>query len=342
LGISFASRSSWHGGYADAAVPRLADPARLHQLAGQTMGTTWSLRFDNPGMRPLAAVREAVESALARVIAQMSHWEADAEISRFNRAPAGTRHTLSAEFARVMACALQWAEDSGGAIDPTVGALVASWGFGPDAHDGPIDTDALEVARERTGWRKLAFDMADDATATLTQPGGFALDLSGIAKGFAVDHGVEALRALGLEDFLFEIGGELRGVGRRPGGQPWRVQVDGELPAPVHVALDGLAIATSGDRWHQREHAGHRWSHTIDPRSGEPVAVGLASVTVLHAQCMHADALATVLTVLGPEEGFAFAEARGIAALFVAHAADGDGRPSLHATPAWTERTASA
>ncbi|MGL1682681.1 FAD:protein FMN transferase, partial [Vibrio parahaemolyticus] len=70
---------------------------------------------------------------------------------------------------------------------------------------------------------------------------------------------------------------------------------------------------------HQREHAGRRWSHTIDPRSGEPVPAGLASVTVLHAQCMQADALATVLTVLGPEEGFVFAEARGIAALFVAH-----------------------
>lgn len=342
MGISFASRSSWHGGYANAAVPRRADPARLHQLAGRTMGTTWSLRFDNPGMRPLADVREAVESALARVIAQMSHWEADAEISRFNRAPAGTRHTLPAEFARVMACALQWAEDSGGAIDPTVGALVAGWGFGPEANDGPAEANALETARQRTGWQKLAFAMADDATATLTQPGGFALDLSGIAKGFAVDHGVEALQALGLENFLFEIGGELRGVGRRPDGQPWRVQVDGELPAPVHVALDGLAIATSGDRWHQREHAGRRWSHTIDPRSGEPVPAGLASVTVLHAQCMHADALATVLTVLGPEEGFAFAEARDIAALFVAHAAQGDGPPSLRATPAWTERTAAA
>lgn len=328
MGLSF---STWRaGGYANAAVPRPADPATLQQLGGQTMGTTWSLRFDNPRMLPLAEVRGSVESALARVIAQMSHWEPDSDIGRFNRAPANSRHVLPAEFATVMRCADRWAQASDGAIDPTVGPLVACWGFGPDARgDGLPDPQALAAARTRTGRSSLAFDTVE---GSLLQPGGFSLDLSGIAKGFAVDHGVDALRALGLNDLLFEIGGELRGVGRRPGGQPWQVQVDSGPAAARRVALADMAIATSGDRWHRRSHAGRDWSHTIDPRTGEPTTHALASVTVMHAECMHADALATVLTVLGLEEGFDFAQRHEIAALFVSH---GDTAAVERITRAW-------
>lgn len=315
MGLSF---STWRaGGYANAAVPRRADPATLQQLGGQTMGTTWSLRFDNPRMLPLEQARETVDAALARVIKQMSHWEPASDISRFNAAPAGSRHALPGEFAEVMRCALHWARVSEGAIDPTVGPLVACWGFCPNAKENGLPTpEAIAELRARTGWRKLEFGEAND---TLLQPGNVTLDLSGIAKGFAVDHGVEALCAIGLTDLLFEIGGELRGIGRRPDGQPWQVRVDGESPAAQRIALADMAIATSGDRWHRREHEGRRWSHTIDPRNGEPVSHALASVTVLHAQCMQADALATVLTVLGPDEGLAFAEHHDIAALFIGH-----------------------
>lgn len=331
MGLSFSS--TWRiGGYANAAVPRPADPATLQQLGGQTMGTTWSLRFDNPRMLPLAAVREAVESALGRVVAQMSHWEPDSDISRFNHAPAGSRHVLPAEFAEAMRCACRWAEASGGAIDPTVGPLVACWGFGPGAQErGLPAARVLADARTRVGWSRLAFDAAE---GTLLQPGGVALDLSGLAKGFAVDHGVEALRALGLADLLLEVGGELRGIGRRPGGQPWQVLVDSDPASARRVALADMAIATSGDRWHQRTHEARSWSHTIDPRTGEPAAHTLASVTVLHAECMQADALATVLTVLGPDEGFDFAQQHEVAALFVSR---GDASPAVRATHGWPD-----
>ncbi|MGJ7530881.1 FAD:protein FMN transferase [Variovorax sp. GB1P17] len=332
MGLSF---SSWRaGGYANAAVPRRADPASLQQLGGQTMGTTWSLRFDNPKMLPLTQVREAVDATLARVVAQMSHWEPESDITRFNRAQAGSRHVLPREFAEVMACALRWAAASGGAIDPTVGPLIACWGFGPEAQEVGLPTaEALADARARVDWQRLAFDAAE---GSLAQPGGIALDLSGIAKGFVVDHGAEALRALDLADFLFEIGGELRGVGRRPGGQPWQVQVDSEPAAPRRIALADMAVATSGDRWHQRTHEGRRWSHTIDPRTGEPTAHSLASVTVLHAECIQADALATVLTVLGQEEGLDFAERHDVAALFVNH---GEEPSATQTTRAWRAQT---
>lgn len=105
-------------------MPRRADPAGLQTLAGETMGTIWSVRLSNPGFAPLEPVRQAIAQALALVVRQMSHWEAGSDLSRFNRAPAGTRQVLPVEFAEVLACALHWARESGGAWDPTVAPLV--------------------------------------------------------------------------------------------------------------------------------------------------------------------------------------------------------------------------
>jgi thiamine biosynthesis lipoprotein len=331
---SFAIRGA--AGYANAAVPRRADPASLQQLAGPTMGTTWSLRFDNPLLIPLETIRASAEVALDRVIAQMSTWESDSDISRFNRAAAGSRHALASEFAEVLACALRWAAESGGAIDPTVGPLVALWGFGVHANAWPLPPSPadLAAARSRIGWQRIAFE---PATNSILQPGDVSLDLSGIAKGFAVDQVAAELQTLGLGNFLVEVGGELRGVGRRPGGQPWQVQIDAASGVMTRLALSDMAVATSGDRWHLRRHEGLSWSHTLDPRCGEPTGHALAAVTVLHRQCMHADALATVLTVLGPDDGLAFAQRHGIAALFVCR--EGAGHRML-TSDAWATQAA--
>ncbi|PZQ53462.1 MAG: thiamine biosynthesis protein ApbE, partial [Variovorax paradoxus] len=146
------------------------------------MGTTWSLRVDNPRMLPLDALRHAVQSALDEVVAQMSHWDPDSALGRFNRAPAGSTHTLPEAFNDVLARALHWAEASGGALDPGMGPLVALWGFGPNAVDDdrlPPDAAALAAAHARCGWQRIAHDAA---VRTLVQPGGLSLDLSGIAK----------------------------------------------------------------------------------------------------------------------------------------------------------------
>lgn len=300
------------------------------------MGTTWTLKFDNPNMLPLAPVRDAMEQALSRVIDQMSTWEADSDISRFGRSDAGTRQALAPEFAQVLDCALHWAHASGGAIDPTVAPLIAWWGFGAEAHASPswptteARRAAFDAARAQVGWHRIAFDRP---TRTLLQPGGVALDFSGVAKGFAVDHAVAALQAIGIERLLMEVGGELRGVGRRPDGAPWRVQVDaGAATVPEQVGLTDLAIATSGDRWHTHAQGTRTWSHTIDPRTGEPTNGALASVSVLHPQCMHADALATALTVLGPVDGPLFADAHAVAAFFVCREGAGE---RLVASRAW-------
>ena len=157
------------------------------------------------------------------------------------------------------------------------------------------------------------------------------LDLSAIAKGYGVDVVASLLRGRGFEAALIEVGGELYGFGRKPDGTPWRVLVesspdeeaDTERLEPRVLVLDGLAVATSGDRWHAYSEDGRRYSHTIDPRSGEPVTNAAAAVTVVATDTMHADGWATALTVMGAAEGHAFATRHGLAARFLQRTARG-------------------
>ncbi len=297
-------------------------PARPAALAGATMGTTWSARMALPAGVADAASRQAIQTALDDVVAQMSTWEADADISRYNRAAPGWQ-TLPAEFFHVLRHALVLAQDSGGAYDPTVGPLVNAWGFGPHQRAfEPPSPAAIQAARERCGWQRVPLD--DDRRAAW-QPGGVYLDLSSIAKGFGVDRAAMALDALGITDYLVEVGGELRARGKRLDGQPWRVAIEVPDASDDHalaLPLENCSIATSGD---YRRHAGGgdaRYAHTIDPRTGRPVRNAVASVTVLHPVCMQADALATVLTVLGDTDGLAYARRHGLAALFILRGED--------------------
>lgn len=294
-----------------------AMPTASAALAGATMGTTWSARLALPRGRTEAAARHAIQAALDEVVAQMSTWEPDSDITRYNRAATGWQ-TLPAGFFHVLSHALALAEDSGGAYDPTVGPLVNAWGFGPHQRAfEPPSPSAIEAARTRCGWRRVQLDAQHQAAL---QPGGAYLDLSSIAKGYGVDRAAMALDALGITQYLVEVGGELRARGKRPDGQPWRVAIEVPDASDDHalaLPLRDHSIATSGD---YRRHAGNgdeRYAHTIDPRTGLPVRNNLASVTVLHPGCMEADALATALTVLGEEEGLAYARRHELAALFI-------------------------
>lgn len=310
---------------------RLAAPAApraaLQELGGPTMGTRWSIKYwTAPGTPAPArrAVRDEVETSLEGVVRQMSTWEADSDLSRYNRAAPGTWQALPEPFFSVLQHALELARDTGGAYDPTVGPAVNLWGFGPEAPRGRVpDDDALAAARARIGWQRVALDPEQRRAL---QPGGSYVDLSSIAKGYAVDAVARALQRLGCGHALVEVGGELFGLGTRPDGEPWQVAVklpgvaDGEGPV---LALRGRAVATSGDDFRRFAVDDVPYSHTLDPRSGRPVQHGLASVTVVHAQCMQADALATALTVLGPDAGWAYAVQRHLAALFIRRGADG-------------------
>lgn len=307
------------------ALPERPRGGRVQSLEGQSMGTGWSVRW--VGDAGPEALRAAIQERLDLVTAQMSGWERDSDLSRFNRAPAGTWQELPREFMTVLDCALAVAAESGGAFDPGIGRLVELWGFGPQPapQDGLPEAGRLEAARADSGWARLRLD---PACRRALQPGGLSLDLSGIAKGYAVDLVAERLAAAGIGAFLVEIGGELRGQGVKPDGTPWWVALErppGEAVRTddILVALHGLAVATSGDYRRCFHHAGRRYGHTLDPRTGWPVEDRLASVSVLHPSCMRADALATALCVLGPEAGLEHARRHGIAALFLTRGSEG-------------------
>lgn len=288
------------------------------------MGTTWSVKVCAQRKPDAQAVGATIAAALDRVDREMSTWRADSDLSRYNRADARQWVELPDACYRVIATALAIARQTDGAYDPTIGRLVNLWGFGPDGRRGaPPEPAAIARARADCGWQRLR---CDDMRRAVWQPGGVCLDLSAIAKGFAVDLVCDALQQLGIRDYLVEVGGELRARGARADGRPWYVAIE---PPDKHAAMplvgvlrDG-AIATSGDYLRYFESAGQRYSHTIDPRTAQPVAHALAAVTVLHAETMLADAYATAFSVLGADEGFAFAQRHGIAARFVSRATQG-------------------
>ncbi len=299
-------------------------------LRGETMGTTWSATLVVPARADIAVIQRGIQAELDRVVAQMSTYERDSDLVRFNEARAGSWQVLPHGFFRVLDHALALAADSGGAYDPTVAPLVDAWGFGPGSRGHRIPSaDEIAAARAAVGWRRLKLDHANRRAY---QPGGVRIDLSSIAKGFGTDQIARFLERERVEHYLVDISGELRAHGRRPDGRDWHVAIEKpdaaagavESAAQVErvVALREMSIATSGDYRHAFEHGGRRYSHHIDPRSGWPVEHRIASVSTLAPDCMQADAIGTVMMVLGPEQGMAWAQQRGLAVLLIVRERD--------------------
>lgn len=303
--------------------------ARVVSLNGETMGTTWTVRY--AAEAPLDSVRSAIAAELDGIIAEMSNWEPASDINRFNRAAPGTWRSLPPRFFEVLEAALAVARDSDGAFDPALAHIVDRWGFGPSGRQAFAPrTEPPPPAQ----WKEIE---TDPAARRALQPGGVQLDFSGIAKGYAVDRVAGLLRARGIVHHLVEIGGELHGSGIRPDGQPWWTDVErppGCALPPVRMALHNAAAATSGDYRRAFTHDGRTYSHAIDPATARPITNGVASVTVIHESAMMADALATALTVMGPERGAAFAAPRGLAAYFIVRTGAGFGEAF---TPAFAD-----
>lgn len=249
------------------------------------MGTTWSARVIAPPGVGEAEVQAAIEEELATVVGLFSPWEPSSEISRFNTAPAGV-WAVSQPFWDLLDAAMTLGDETNGAVDPTLGALVDLWGFGPPGPRSallPVPAEEeIAAAAAVSGWQKLRLN--GDARAVM-QMGGMRLDFSGIAKGHAVDRVSDRLMAMGATSHLIEIGGELKGRGVKPDAQPWWVEIERVegSPAPHTVAaLFDLAVATSGDYRRAFRHDGRLYPHTIDGPTGRPVSNNLSSVTVLH------------------------------------------------------------
>jgi thiamine biosynthesis lipoprotein len=303
-------------------------------LSGPALGARYSVTIGAvlaPETRARATA--AVSRELERVDLLMSNWRADSEIEWVNRHRATSPIPVSRELAELVAIARRVSDVSAGAFDITVAPVVQAWGFGPSRALVARPTDAkLASARAAVDYRLLDVEL-EPGTLTKRRPE-TACDLSGVAPGYAADRVAAALSALGYRDVLVDIGGEIKALGHRPGGGPWRVAVaaphagedrdpSAAPPVAATVGLSGLALATSGDyRDFRVDASGQRQSHIIDPRTARPVRHALASATVVHTSAAEADALATALMVLGPDEGRALAERQHLAAYFIVRLGD--------------------
>lgn len=292
-------------------------------MTGHTMGTEWTVHFGNcPETDCIKAFRAPVNELLETLNNRFSHYRENSELSRFNDHKNREWFAVSGELAEIAALAQQISIISDGAFDITVAPAVNTWGFGPeasaaDAGKAPDPADVNEAVRN-ISYRQLQVRTSPPALRKSNPK--LAIDMSAIAKGHAVDRIAFLLETSGVGDYLIDIGGEVRTAGARPDGKLWRVAIeppDSKLPVEFIVLPGNQAVATSGDYRNYRIIENERRSHTIDPATGKPVTHGLASVSVIAPNTAQADALATALMVLGPEQGPELAAKEQLAALFI-------------------------
>jgi thiamine biosynthesis lipoprotein len=311
-----------------AGAPPATAPRAAVVFSGPTMGTRYTVRVVMAPGDDAAndRVRTAIDGELSRVDRLFSRWNPASEISRLGAHASAEPFPLSAETLSALDLGRRASELTGGAFDVTVAPLVEAWGFGPAGRPPEAPrAEALAALRARVGYRQLSLDAAR-RTVTKARPD-VACDVAALAGGWASDRIAAAIVALGHPDVLVDVGGEVTARGRRPDGGRWRVAVewpDRAQERTLVVELENAAVATSGDyRKAWTDAQGRRRSHVLDPRTGEPIAHGLASATVVHADGAWADALATALLVLGPDEGRALAARERLAARLVVRRPDG-------------------
>ncbi len=295
------------------------------ELGGSALGTTFNVSIVEPPENLDTAKLEAdIVATLKRIDDLASTWRADSELSVFNADQSIDWIIVSAEFCDALATALDLGRVTDGAFDVTVGHLVDLWGFGPGGQvtEPPADAE-IDKALEAVGYGMIEADCAEKLVRK--DHAQMYVDLSGWAKGHAVDELAGLLDAGGLENYLVEIGGEIRVRGHNSEAANWALAIEApstseRVPHAI-VRVTNTSVATSGDYRNYFEHGGTRYSHTIDPRTGRPVTHDLAAVSVIHASAAYADALATALLVLGPEAGPALARQLDLAAYFLVRGA---------------------
>jgi FAD:protein FMN transferase len=296
-------------------------------LSGPTMGTTYTVKVTAPPASVDGArLRKTIDDVLAQIDGSMSGYRADSEVARFNASASTQWYEVSAELATVVRGALDISEKSGGAFDITVAPLVAAWGFGPAGRPQALPSaEQIAQAGASVGYRKLHVRL--DPPALRKDVAELSIDLNGIAPGFAVDRMADRLLALRVESFMIDIGGEIRARGRNGRGEPWHIAVEHPVDTRrtpyAGVWLDDASVSTSGEYRDYYERDGRRYSHTIDPRTAQPLDRAAGSVVVIAASTAMADGWATALNVLGPRDGLALAAKEHMPVLFIEREGDG-------------------
>ena len=314
------------------------------ELTGPIMGTTYSVKVVGRDLSPAdkAPIEKSALEAMNGVNAAMSTYLKTSELSLFNASESTQPQPMSAQTLEVVQLSQDISELTKGRFDVTVGPLVNAWGFGPDGPQNQVSEEQLAELLTYVGYQKLTLN-AQTQSLTKAHPNTY-VDLSAIAKGFAVDQVVASIEALGHQNYMVEIGGEVYAKGQNAKDATWRIGIEtpsAHAPGIFQVvALSGEALATSGDYRNFYEKDGLRFSHTIDPQTGKPIKHDLASVSVVAGSCAQADALATALNVLGPVKGPELAEQEQISALFIIR--DKTGKLVERPSSAFANRTKSA
>jgi thiamine biosynthesis lipoprotein len=292
-------------------------------IQGTTMGP---IQYRVTIARPPATLSEneaaeAITEALETVNRLMSTYKADSDVSRFNRFESDDWFDVAPETAKVVARSLEISRLSDGAFDITCGPAVNRWRFGPEKSEDDFSIPSareIEDLKAQVGYHNLEVRISPPALKKKNP--NVAIDLSAIAKGYAVDLVAQSLSALGCEHFMVEVGGEVVVKGERPSGGNWRIGVEKpfELTQGEEsevLQLSNTALATSGDYRIYRAIGGKRYSHTIDPRTCWPVDNHVALATIIASDCMTADAVATAVMVLGADKGLELCNKLGLEAL---------------------------
>lgn len=280
----------------------------LMVLKGEAQGSTFTMKYRDPAQKDLSV---AVDSTLKSIDRSLSLWVPGSTVNEFNAADS-TFTSDDIHFRIVLALSEAIWYDTQGAFDPTVLPLVKAWGLGR-AGKGDLDTAAVDSLRRFVGMDRIEMDdlwrergvMPPVITYTKAAPQ-VMFDPNGIAQGYSVDVLAQLLEAAGIENYMVELGGEVRARGLNERGGEWTIQIDEPLEGNEHVRhttvpLADRGLATSGNYRKFIDLDGRRYGHTIDPRTGRSAMNALLSATILADDCATADALATAMLVLGPK-----------------------------------------
>ncbi|TKB54312.1 FAD:protein FMN transferase [Ferrimonas aestuarii] len=297
-----------------------AQAQKTYRIYGKTMGNKYRVTWVSQPMQgeEVTELQSDINQRLVDINNAMSTWQSDSEISQFNQAKAHQSIEVSPAFGEVLKESLRLHQVTNGALDVTVGPLVKLWGFGPANHLFQIPSrDEVEAIKAYTGVEHLSFngiELSKDHDQT-------ELDFSAIAKGFGVDQVAEVLQQHGISRYLVDIGGEVVGKGSNPDGKPWQLQV--EKPT-IYIAglsetipVTDMAVATSGDYRNYFTKGGNRYSHVVNPISGQSVETRIASATVIAERCATADGLATAAMVMGIKPTLVLAEEQSLAVMLI-------------------------
>ena len=290
------------------------------RLQGEAQGTTWQVDIAQSNSAINAAqLQQGLERILQSIDKQMSTWRSDSELSQFNQTLSTAWFPVSADLYQVLAIAQQVSADTNGAFDVTVAPLIRLWGFGkPDELAHKPSTSAIQAVLQQVGYQKL--QLQAQPRAIRKQISTLQVDVAGIAQGYTVDRLANYLEQQGIQHYLVELGGELRAKGFNSQHKIWRIAI--EKPTDMFkqvqqgIALYNAALTTSGDYRDFFEAQGKRYSHTIEPQTGNAVSHSLASVSVVADNAVTADAYDTALMAMG-DKAQVFAEQRQLAAYFI-------------------------